>query len=89
MNDTAQNVQNDFGRVEYRVKPVTRYVITRYEKDGKGSSVSTRGEYDNPDVAWEVAYALCKQDHERFGYPIDDERIQYPRHPKEADAQPA
>lgn len=75
----------DFGSLEYRVKPITRYVVTRYEEGpgGNTGSVSERGHYDNPDVAWEVAYALCKQEHERYGYPVADERIQYPRHPNE------
>ena len=77
----------DHGSVEYRVRPVTRYIITRFEQGVTSESgacaggCSTRGEYDNPDVAWEVAYALCKLDHERLGYPPGDERIQYPEHP--------
>lgn len=77
------NEAQDFGSLEYRVKPVTRYVITRYEEGANGCSggVATRGEYENADVAWEVAYALCKQEHERYGYPVGDNRIRYPEHP--------
>lgn len=73
-----------FGTLEYRVKPITRYVVTRYYEspDETSGSVNERGTYDNPDIAWEVAYALCKQEHERCGLPDDDVRIQYPRHPK-------
>lgn len=74
----------DFGKVEYAVKPIIRYMITRYHElpNDEGAGCETRGEYDNPDVAWEVAYALCKQEHERLGYEPDDMRIQYPSHPK-------
>lgn len=75
----------NFGSLEYRVKPITRYVITRHEisPSGKAGCNSERGQYDNADVAWEVAYALCKMEHERFGYPPGDERVVYPRHPLE------
>lgn len=68
-------------KLEYRVKRITRYVITRHEEDLSGRCGSTveKGTYDNADVAHEVAYALCKQDHERLGYPPGDERIKYPR----------
>lgn len=77
-------------RVEFRVKPVTRYVVTKWEKDiepeGMGSTggpthVVTNGgaEFDNHETAYAVAYALCRAEHERLGYPPYDERIQYPR----------
>lgn len=69
--------------IEYRVKPVTRYIVTRFEKHENGtSSIGSvgRGEFDREDVAYEVAYAMAKLDHERKGWPLDDERIQYPRH---------
>lgn len=75
--------------IEYRVREVTRYYITRFEDDGKGSAgVSTLGEYSNPDTAYEVGYALCKAEHERLGFPLGDERIQYPRHPNEPSHEP-
>lgn len=72
--------------IEYRVRPVTRYIITRYEQteavNGACSAgCSSLGEYDNGDTAYAVAYALCKAEHERLGYPIGDERIQYPLMP--------
>ena len=78
--------------IEYRIKPVTRYSITRYERRVTGdekaqsSSVCGRGEYDNAETAYEIAYALAKADHEREGWPLDDPRIQYPRHPRDEDA---
>lgn len=68
-------------KVEYRVKTVERYIVTRYEENENGSAVVERGHYASPHVAFEVAYALCKQEHERLGYEPGDERIQYPEHP--------
>lgn len=75
---------NENARVEYRVKPVTRYIITRNYQDDNGSETTQRGEYDNPHIAWECAYGMCKIDHEHLGYPAEDERIQYPRLPETA-----
>jgi hypothetical protein len=78
--------------IEYRVREITRYIVTRYETsgpddEGKGSgSVTTVGEYANADMAYEVGYAVCKAEHDRLGFPIDDARIQYPRHPNAEDA---
>lgn len=67
-------------KVEYKVRPVTRYVVTRYEEqdDGKAGSSSTKGEFVNFGTAHEVAYALAGDEHERLGYPVGDERIIYP-----------
>lgn len=71
----------DIGKLEYKVRPVTRYVVTRYQESASGQigGSSQCGEYDNPDVAHEVACALCKQEHERLGLPLDDERVRYPQ----------
>lgn len=75
--------------LEYRVKPVTRYVITRYyaienESGDCSGSTETRGEYDNADVAWEVAYSLCEREHRLMGplSPENEHRIKYPLHPE-------
>lgn len=76
-------------KLEYRVRKVERYIITRYEErepekgcEQAGSSV--RGEFLDANTAFEVAYALCKVEHENhLGWPIDDPRVQYPRHPNE------
>ena len=70
---------------EFKIRPVTRYIVTKYEttgpdENGKGSGKTSQvGEYNNPDVAYEVAYAVCRAEHERLGYMPGDERIQYPR----------
>jgi len=65
--------------LEYRVRPVTRYVVTRFCRVGDGQHLSTEGEYEDGHCANRVAYALCKAEHDRLGYPPGDERIQYPR----------
>lgn len=78
--------------VEYRVRPVTRYIVTRYENEtftteyygqvGHGMSAGSlqeRGEYANADVAHEVAYALCKAEHDASGEPIDSMNFIYPK----------
>jgi hypothetical protein len=77
----------DITKLEYRVRKVERYIVTRYEERGPTGSVSERGEFANPDQAWETAYALCKIEHDfHLGWAPDDERVQYPRHPN-ADAE--
>lgn len=70
-------------KIEYRVRPVTRYVVTRFHQDryGPGAGVETKGEFDNGDVAYQVAYALCRDEHQRLGYPLNDMRIIYPEQP--------
>lgn len=70
--------------IEYRVRPVTRYVVTRFETSGPSESgcgqagSSTRGQFENEEVAFEVAYALCKAEHDALGWAEDDSRISYP-----------
>lgn len=64
--------------VEYKIRPVTRYIVTRYYANDRGSGSEVKGEFDNADIAHEVAYALCKDEHEGLGYPVGDERIKYP-----------
>ena len=82
-------------KIEYRVRPVTRYIVTRWEGecdptgDVRGmNSVVQHGGFDNHATAYAVAYALCKQEHDALGWPIGDERIKYPSsHPDCRDAQ--
>ena len=66
-------------KIEYRVRPVTRYIVTRYEETAHTGASTTHGEYDSEEVAQEVGYALCKAEHDRLGWSPSDERIQYPR----------
>ena len=77
MNELKSRV----GDIEYRVREVKRYIVTRYGIGlGKGGCLqsSTHGEFDNWDTAYQVGYALCKKEHDDLGYPPGDERIQYP-----------
>ena len=71
-------------KIEYRVRPVTRFIVTRFEQQTNQegdviAAASTQcGEYDNFDKAYEVGYALAAADHKRLGWPPGDERIAYP-----------
>lgn len=67
-------------KIEYRVRPVTRFIVTRWHEsdDAKQGGVDTKGEFESEDTAHAVAYALAKQEHEQLGYPLGDERIKYP-----------
>lgn len=71
--------------IEYKIRPVTRYVVTRFEtsgpdENGRGDGSSTEiGTYPSGDVAYEVGYALAKAEHDRLGFPPGDERIIYPQ----------
>ena len=45
--------------VEYRVRPVTRYVVTRWESDGDNyASCEPRGEFDNEILACNAVSAF-------------------------------
>ena len=71
-------------KIEYRVRPVQRYVVTRYHEQADntgqvcGAGCETRGEFTNEEQANSVAYALCKLEHIQQGWPPGDERILYP-----------
>lgn len=70
----------ELGKVEYRVRVIERYEVTRYHQgaDGLSAGCETKGEYANPEIAHEVAYALCKAEHEQLGWSVGDDRIRYP-----------
>lgn len=65
-------------KIEYRVRPVTRFIVTRFHGADNAGSVSTIGEYPDANMAHEVGYACCKAEHDRLGWPPGDERIMYP-----------
>lgn len=72
-------------KIEFRVRPVTRYIVTRFEQeyDPAGACASAgrstqHGEFESFGTAYAVSYALCKSEHDRLGYPPGDERISYP-----------
>jgi hypothetical protein len=61
--------------VEYQVRPVTRYIVTRWfnEDDGNGlcaGGCSGRGQFDNLADAIEVATALHKLEQEHAQYEV-------------------
>lgn len=66
-------------KIEYRVRETTRFIVTRYEETPNSGGSEVKGEFDNYDVAHEVAYALCRDEHQRLGWPVDDGRINYPQ----------
>lgn len=70
----------DLGKLEYQVRMAPRYYVTRYHEgaDGNSGSSETKGVYDNPEVAHEVAYALCKAEADRLGLPPGDPRVVFP-----------
>lgn len=79
-------------KIEYRVLPITRYVVTRYEEGNDAANALfagsvQKGMYDNAHVAFEVAYALCSEEHRALGWGIGDERIVYPEDPAMANAE--
>ena len=76
-------------KVEYRVRKITRYIVTRYyeTEGGHTGGCEERGQYDNEAIAFEVATALARHEHHSLGYPPGDERIQYPRRPSSVDAE--
>lgn len=82
--------------IEYRVKPVTRYIVTRFEQDApnehglcSSSRVTERGEFANADTAYQVASALCKLEHEKSGEAPGSTNFIYPRFDCDASAVPA
>lgn len=45
--------------IEYRVRPVSRYIVTRYESTEDAAGVSTIGEFPNRQLAVDVANAFA------------------------------
>lgn len=75
--------------IQYKVKPITRYIVTRFERSGQsGTAVTERGQFDSYDTAYDVAYAMCKLEHDMAGTGPDDADFQYPRHKSDEGATP-
>lgn len=49
-------------KVEYRVRPVTRYIVTRYSEFGDACGSDVCGEFDNENSAIRVAMALGNEE---------------------------
>lgn len=78
--------------IEYRVRRVERFIVTRYESakisiqpgacpphDNVASSSRQIGkEFDNFDTAYEVATALARAEQERLGLPPGDGGVIFP-----------
>lgn len=80
--------------IEYRVRPITRYIVTRFEgytddRTTESAGRSTQhGTFENGETAYHVAYALCRAEHEKAGTPPDDPAFQYPPIPDGVTVQP-
>ena len=81
----------DITKLEYRVRETRRFIVTRYEEFTNADGITGHGgvqeigEYPSGETAYAVGYALCKQEHAKLDWPLDDERITYPRDPNEVD----
>lgn len=75
--------------IELRVRPITRYIVTRFERSERTGSSTQVGTYDNAQTAYEVAYALARAESERLGLPPGDMGVIYPEHPDTLNARPA
>lgn len=67
--------------IEYRVKRVERFIVTRYQQDEGLPTASIRQigkEFDNFETAYEVGYALAKGDQERLGLHPGDDGVIFP-----------
>lgn len=80
--------------IEYKVRPVTRFMVTRFEasnsvdENGKANcGVGSRclGTFDSEEVAYNVAYSLARADSERLGLPPDSMEVIYPETPNGVD----
>lgn len=76
--------------IEYRVRPVTRYIVTRWEdKDADNTKLHNVAcsrqigtEYASEEVAYEVGNALAFKEREDLGWRPGDERMQFPNRHK-------
>lgn len=80
--------------IEYRVRPVTRYIVTRFEDKDAGNraphnvacSRQIGPEYATEEVAYQVGYALALKERDDLGWPAFDERMRFPLNPSMKDA---
>jgi hypothetical protein len=68
--------------IEYRVRPIVRFLVTRHEiaEDG-GSTQHIGSEYPNGDTAFEVAYALASAEAKRMNLSPGSMEMIYPQTP--------
>lgn len=48
--------------IEYKIRPVTRYIVTRFEGEGNAGSSTSCGQFDQEEAALRVGFALAKND---------------------------
>ena len=67
-------------KVEYRVRAVDRYVVTRHYEglDGRSGGCDAKGEFDNREVAQAVGYALAKEEADRLNRAPGDDYVTFP-----------
>ena len=74
-------------KVEYRVRSVTKYIVTRYEESGNADGLAVcagstqHGTFENGETAYHVARALCRQEHVASGEPVGSMNFIYPNIP--------
>lgn len=67
--------------IEFRVKRVERFIVTRFQSEEGGAAQSARQigkEFDNFDTAYEVGYALARGEQESLGLKPDDMGVIFP-----------
>lgn len=65
--------------IEFRVKSVERFIVTRHEDGPTASGAQQKGpEYASFDTAYEVATALARQEQEKLGLPPGDMGVIFP-----------
>lgn len=71
-------------QIEYRVREVTRFIVTRYETEPPKSASASRGissqigEYASGETAYEVAYALARAEAAALDLPPGDMGVIFP-----------
>lgn len=85
--------------IEYKIREVTRYIVTRWEGERLDYSLlnqagqhkvispaksSQHGEFDNAETAYAVGCALAKTEAEKLGLMPGDDSLRYPELPKGA-----
>lgn len=64
--------------IEYRVREIKRFIVTRYEQTAGNGVSSVAGEFDNSESAYRSAYAMAFAEREEAGLPPGDPSIQFP-----------
>ena len=79
MADIYTTSTEDIDFVEYKVRRVERFVVTRFQELKNGASgVVTLSEHPGWDTAFTVAEALAKQEASLRGMSPFDERMRFP-----------